>query len=165
MINIEEKHGSCDGVDATDVLLKPSCHQLYNLFYASQPSAMRVEPLIHDKFKHIPPISLPRYQKFPFGDGLPIFTGTCTILSFSFSCALVGFCPLLIIFFVMFLFNVRLNIKEYSDNSKVWEEGYSISLMYLALSCLRPTTLSKQSVSVWWLENLLTKSRLQQLKR
>jgi len=58
-----------------DQLAKPQCHQMYNLFYSSDPSAVRLEPLLNDKFKFIPPMKLPRYNKFPFGDGIPIHTG------------------------------------------------------------------------------------------
>lgn len=59
----------------TGQLAKPQCHQMYNLFYSSDPTAVRLEPLLNDKFKFIPPLKLPRYNKFPFGDGIPIHTG------------------------------------------------------------------------------------------
>jgi len=70
----------------SDILPKPSCHQIYNLFYSSDPSAVRLEPLLHEPFKFINPIKLPRYSKFPFGDGLPIHTGEhCANLSGKYS--------------------------------------------------------------------------------
>nr|XP_022338913.1 protein retinal degeneration B-like isoform X2 [Crassostrea virginica] len=50
----------------------PMCNQVYNLFHSSDPAAMRLEPLIHDSFKHIPPVKISRYSKFPLGDGEPI---------------------------------------------------------------------------------------------
>lgn len=49
--------------------VRPACHQLYNLFHSHDPSAVRLEPLIHDGFKHISPIKVPRYSKFPLGYG------------------------------------------------------------------------------------------------
>ncbi|XP_071850387.1 membrane-associated phosphatidylinositol transfer protein 2-like isoform X2 [Apostichopus japonicus] len=48
---------------------KPVCYQMYNLFHRTDPSAMRIEPLIAAKFSLLPPASIPRYQKFPLGDG------------------------------------------------------------------------------------------------
>lgn len=54
---------------------KPACSQLYNIFYASDPAAVRMEPLIQDKFKFIAPMKVPRYQKFPLGDGQSIHVG------------------------------------------------------------------------------------------
>jgi len=53
--------------------LRPACNQLYNIFYASHPSAMRIEPLLHQSFKHINPVKIPRYQKYPYGDSAPIY--------------------------------------------------------------------------------------------
>jgi hypothetical protein len=38
---------------------------------------VRLEPLIQDKFKHILPMKVPRYQKFPLGDGQSIHFGQC----------------------------------------------------------------------------------------
>lgn len=50
----------------------PMCNQVYNLFHSSDPAAVRLEPLIHESFKHIPPVKISRYNKFPLGDGEPI---------------------------------------------------------------------------------------------
>ncbi|XP_056002501.1 protein retinal degeneration B-like isoform X4 [Ostrea edulis] len=50
----------------------PLCNQVYNLFHSSDPSAVRLEPLVHDSFKHISPVKISRYNKFPLGDGEPI---------------------------------------------------------------------------------------------
>jgi len=52
---------------------RPSCNQLYNIFYSSHPSAMRIEPLLHVTFKHIMPVKIPEYQKYPYGDSAPIY--------------------------------------------------------------------------------------------
>ncbi|XP_048100485.1 membrane-associated phosphatidylinositol transfer protein 2-like [Alosa alosa] len=50
-------------------LLRPACQQVYNLFHPADPSASRVEPLLEKKFHLLPPFSVPRYQRFPLGDG------------------------------------------------------------------------------------------------
>ena len=34
---------------------------------------MRIEPLLHQSFKHINPVKIPRYQKYPYGDSAPIY--------------------------------------------------------------------------------------------
>ncbi|XP_062999830.1 membrane-associated phosphatidylinositol transfer protein 2 isoform X5 [Elgaria multicarinata webbii] len=49
--------------------LRPACQQVYNLFHPADPSASRLEPLLEKKFHLLPPLSVPRYQRFPLGDG------------------------------------------------------------------------------------------------
>ncbi|NWX49973.1 PITM1 protein, partial [Steatornis caripensis] len=49
--------------------LRPACDQIYNLFHAADPCASRLEPLLAKAFHAIPPLSVPRYQKYPLGDG------------------------------------------------------------------------------------------------
>ncbi|KAG8456052.1 hypothetical protein GDO86_002015 [Hymenochirus boettgeri] len=49
--------------------LRPGCQQVYNLFHPADPSASRVEPLLEKRFHLLPPFSVPRYQRFPLGDG------------------------------------------------------------------------------------------------
>ncbi|KAM4635820.1 membrane-associated phosphatidylinositol transfer protein 2 isoform 2-T2 [Polymixia lowei] len=49
--------------------LRPACQQLYNLFHPADPSASRLEPLLEKRFHLLPPFSVPRYQRFPLGDG------------------------------------------------------------------------------------------------
>ncbi|XP_054905194.1 membrane-associated phosphatidylinositol transfer protein 2-like isoform X5 [Poeciliopsis prolifica] len=49
--------------------LRPACQQVYNLFHPADPSASRLEPLLERKFHLLPPFSVPRYQRFPLGDG------------------------------------------------------------------------------------------------
>ncbi|XP_040013343.1 membrane-associated phosphatidylinositol transfer protein 2-like [Xiphias gladius] len=57
-------------VPALDVsALRPACQQLYNLFHPADPSASRLEPLLDKRFHLLPPFSVPRYQRFPLGDG------------------------------------------------------------------------------------------------
>jgi hypothetical protein len=53
-------------------LTKPSCTHLYNLFHPTDPSVVRIEPLLSARFSHIPPVNVARYQKYPLGDGQPI---------------------------------------------------------------------------------------------
>ncbi|XP_029693296.1 membrane-associated phosphatidylinositol transfer protein 2-like [Takifugu rubripes] len=49
--------------------LRPACQQVYNLFHPADPSASRLEPLLDKRFHMLPPFSVPRYQRFPLGDG------------------------------------------------------------------------------------------------
>uniref|UniRef100_A0A8C5B1Q5 Phosphatidylinositol transfer protein membrane associated 2 n=1 Tax=Gadus morhua TaxID=8049 RepID=A0A8C5B1Q5_GADMO len=49
--------------------LRPACQQVYNLFHPADPSASRLEPLLGKRFHLLPPFSVPRYQRFPLGDG------------------------------------------------------------------------------------------------
>ncbi|MCI4385877.1 hypothetical protein PGIGA_G00055730 [Pangasianodon gigas] len=49
--------------------LQPACSQIFNLFYLSDPSASRLEPLLHSCFHQLPPFPVPRYQRYPLGDG------------------------------------------------------------------------------------------------
>ncbi|MCI4385876.1 hypothetical protein PGIGA_G00055710 [Pangasianodon gigas] len=52
--------------------LQPACSQIFNLFYPSDPSASRLEPLLHTLFHRLPPFPVPRYQRYPQGDGRSI---------------------------------------------------------------------------------------------
>ncbi|XP_055052620.2 membrane-associated phosphatidylinositol transfer protein 3 isoform X1 [Misgurnus anguillicaudatus] len=49
--------------------LRPACSQIFNLFYPSDPSASRLEPLLHSQFHKLPPFPVSRYQRYPLGDG------------------------------------------------------------------------------------------------
>ncbi|XP_039200116.1 membrane-associated phosphatidylinositol transfer protein 1 isoform X2 [Crotalus tigris] len=49
--------------------MQPSCEQIYNLFHAADPCASRLEPLLAQQFHAVPPFGVPRYQKYPLGDG------------------------------------------------------------------------------------------------
>ncbi|KAK7130819.1 hypothetical protein R3I94_016081 [Phoxinus phoxinus] len=49
--------------------LRPACSQIFNLFYPSDPSASRLEPLLHPVLTHLPPFPVSRYQRYPLGDG------------------------------------------------------------------------------------------------
>ncbi|XP_044929449.1 membrane-associated phosphatidylinositol transfer protein 2 isoform X10 [Mustela lutreola] len=57
-------------IPALDVFqLRPACQQVYNLFHPADPSASRLEPLLERRFHALPPSSIPRYQRYPLGDG------------------------------------------------------------------------------------------------
>ncbi|XP_060049179.1 membrane-associated phosphatidylinositol transfer protein 2 isoform X2 [Erinaceus europaeus] len=57
-------------IPALDVFqLRPACQQVYNLFHPADPSASRLEPLLERRFHELPPFSIPRYQRYPLGDG------------------------------------------------------------------------------------------------
>ncbi|XP_060744508.1 membrane-associated phosphatidylinositol transfer protein 3-like isoform X2 [Tachysurus vachellii] len=49
--------------------LHPACSQIFNLFYHSDPSASRLEPLLHSCFHQLPPFPVSRYQRYPLGNG------------------------------------------------------------------------------------------------
>nr|XP_060627442.1 membrane-associated phosphatidylinositol transfer protein 1 [Anolis sagrei ordinatus] len=49
--------------------MRPACEQIYNLFHAADPCASRLEPLLAQQFHAMPPFGVPRYQKYPLGDG------------------------------------------------------------------------------------------------
>ncbi|KAJ7308945.1 hypothetical protein JRQ81_008225 [Phrynocephalus forsythii] len=47
----------------------PACSQVYSLFHSADPSASRLEPLLESRFHLLPPFPVPRYQRYPLGDG------------------------------------------------------------------------------------------------
>lgn len=51
-----------------DGIRKPNVQQVYNLFHPTDPMASRLEPLISTKFSMLPPVNIPRYQKYPLGN-------------------------------------------------------------------------------------------------
>uniref|UniRef100_A0A3B5QZ12 Membrane-associated phosphatidylinositol transfer protein 3 n=1 Tax=Xiphophorus maculatus TaxID=8083 RepID=A0A3B5QZ12_XIPMA len=55
--------------------LRPACSQIFNLFYPSDPSASRLEPLLQPLFHKLPPFTVPRYQRYPLGDGRSLLIG------------------------------------------------------------------------------------------
>lgn len=55
--------------------LQPACSQIFNLFYPSDPSASRLEPLLHPILTQLPPFPIPRCQRYPLGDGCSNFMG------------------------------------------------------------------------------------------
>ncbi|KAK4812341.1 hypothetical protein QYF61_017118 [Mycteria americana] len=55
------------GLDVCQV--RPACSQVYSFFHSADPSACRLEPLLETRFHLLPPFSVPRYQRYPLGDG------------------------------------------------------------------------------------------------
>ncbi len=53
----------------------PCCSQIYNLFHLTDPCAVRIEPLLCKQFTLIEPCMIPRYSKFPLGDGSNLSLG------------------------------------------------------------------------------------------
>ncbi|XP_007894826.2 membrane-associated phosphatidylinositol transfer protein 3 [Callorhinchus milii] len=49
--------------------LRPACSQVYSLFHSADPSASRLEPLLERRFHLVAPFCVPRYQRYPLGDG------------------------------------------------------------------------------------------------
>ncbi|EDS45238.1 m-rdgb2 retinal degeneration protein b [Culex quinquefasciatus] len=50
---------------------KPACTQIYNLFHPTDPTASRLEPLLSARFSMLAPVNVPRYAKYPLGNGQP----------------------------------------------------------------------------------------------
>ncbi|XP_045032292.1 protein retinal degeneration B isoform X2 [Daphnia magna] len=48
---------------------RPHCHGIYNLFHSMDPLSARLEPLLSARFANTRPVSVPRYQRYPLGDG------------------------------------------------------------------------------------------------
>uniref|UniRef100_A0A672UXP2 Membrane-associated phosphatidylinositol transfer protein 3 n=1 Tax=Strigops habroptila TaxID=2489341 RepID=A0A672UXP2_STRHB len=74
------------GLDVCQV--RPACSQVYSFFHSADPSACRLEPLLEKRFHLLPPFSIPRYQRYPLGDGrshqlgtVPIFIALLTCCS------------------------------------------------------------------------------------
>jgi len=66
--------------------LRPACQQVYNLFHPADPSASRLEPLLDKRFHLLPPFTIPRYQRFPLGDGHSALLGEARVHPETFSC-------------------------------------------------------------------------------
>jgi len=56
---------------------RPAVQQVFNLFHPTDPSAARLEPLLSARFSMLPPINIPRYQKYPLGNGQPYHICKC----------------------------------------------------------------------------------------
>ena len=59
------------------VQLSRPCQQIYNLFHPTDPLATRLESLISSRFASITPMNVPRYVKYPLGDGQPYHLLEC----------------------------------------------------------------------------------------
>ena len=62
----------CVGAGALSQPPKPRCGTFYNVFYAADPLAYRIEPLLEEKLAKVPPILIPRFRAYPMGDGTSI---------------------------------------------------------------------------------------------
>lgn len=45
---------------------------MYNIFHPTDPTAARLEPLLSARFSMLSPVNIPRYAKFPLGNGVPM---------------------------------------------------------------------------------------------
>ncbi|XP_075220766.1 retinal degeneration B [Lycorma delicatula] len=57
--------------EKSNPISRPNVQQVYNLFHPTDPVAARLEPLISARFSILPPVNIPRYQKYPLGHGQP----------------------------------------------------------------------------------------------
>lgn len=48
---------------------KPRCQQMYNLFHPTDPVACRLEPLLYSQMGKMAPVNIPRFVKYPKGNG------------------------------------------------------------------------------------------------
>ena len=69
--------------------IKPNCGQVYNLFHPMDPTVSRIEPLLSARFSLVPPINVPKYQKFPFGDGYSLSLSIFESLLFTLESCLI----------------------------------------------------------------------------
>ncbi|XP_069168052.1 protein retinal degeneration B isoform X3 [Procambarus clarkii] len=63
--------------DKNCTIQRPACQQVYNLFHPTDPLAVRVEPLLSARFSLLTPVTIPRYTKYPLGDGIPTHLLEC----------------------------------------------------------------------------------------
>ncbi|KAK7086800.1 Membrane-associated phosphatidylinositol transfer protein 2, partial [Halocaridina rubra] len=63
--------------DKNYAIHRPACQQVYNLFHPTDPLAVRLEPLLSARFSLLTPITIPRYTKYPLGDGMPTHLLEC----------------------------------------------------------------------------------------
>nr|XP_022903080.1 protein retinal degeneration B isoform X2 [Onthophagus taurus] len=57
--------------DKNSNISRPACNQIYNMFHPIDPVASRIEPLLSARFSMLSPVNVPRYAKYPLGDGQP----------------------------------------------------------------------------------------------
>jgi len=48
---------------------RPHCQGIYNCFHLMDPLAARLEPLLSARFANTRPVTVPRYHRYPLGDG------------------------------------------------------------------------------------------------
>lgn len=91
--------------------LHPACSQIFNLFYPSDPSASRLEPLLQPLFHKLPPFAISRYQRYPLGEGRSTLIGRKCLWN------LICWCDHKRIFYfqICFLVGTLLSINDLSD--------------------------------------------------
>uniref|UniRef100_A0AC35TN75 DDHD domain-containing protein n=1 Tax=Rhabditophanes sp. KR3021 TaxID=114890 RepID=A0AC35TN75_9BILA len=76
---------------------KLKCDQLFNLYYPLDPCAVRIEPVLNSQLSMLPPVNVPRYQRFPLGDGkhfeFDVTTVECAMLWGAYRIDHQLFCP------------------------------------------------------------------------
>lgn len=80
--------------DPNNSSTKPHCTQVYNLFHPTDPVASRLEPLLSARFSMLTPVNIPRYAKYPLGNGQPYHL--CKYLNFFLSSSFPFLCQFLI---------------------------------------------------------------------
>lgn len=90
--------------------VRPACSQVYSFFHSADPSACRLEPLLEKNFHLLSPFNVPRYQRYPLGNGRSHHLGTISILHILW----LGFhCPLSLVFCIFSFSNsVREDFKD-----------------------------------------------------
>ncbi|XP_037938735.1 protein retinal degeneration B isoform X2 [Teleopsis dalmanni] len=58
--------------DPKAALARPNCNQVYNMFHPTDPTASRLESLLSARFSMLAPVNVPRYAKYPLGNGQPL---------------------------------------------------------------------------------------------
>ncbi|VDN26019.1 unnamed protein product, partial [Cylicostephanus goldi] len=56
----------------TDIEALESC-QLFNLYYSLDPCGSRLEPVLNPNLSIMQPANVPRYQRYPLGDGHQLY--------------------------------------------------------------------------------------------
>lgn len=62
-------------MQSTQMNIRPPCQQFYNLFHATDPVSLRLEPLIDPSMSSLAPVNIPRYSRHPKGNGQPLDVG------------------------------------------------------------------------------------------
>lgn len=69
MIFSNNRWSHSHGDDGRSSWPRPNCQGVYNLFHLTDPLAARLEPLLSARFANTRPVTVPRYQRYPLGDG------------------------------------------------------------------------------------------------
>jgi len=72
--------------ESIESLQKPKCRQIFNIFYSSNPSCSRIEPIIDSRFVKIPSVKVPNYRFFPYGVDQSTYLGDTLVNFTNFLC-------------------------------------------------------------------------------